>query len=156
MASRVSTETPLQCMSNFDQVVTQWIAPSYASWGSACISSQDHVVGWSTSPSTVKVHVIVSGRGVDSAVGGGHELPVSYWPGGSRPSRARPRPLKPRVNRLIRVTFSRRGLVACGLCDVHLPRVRVTPLTSQGSTHRVNVWVAAVVHRRRRISLGGS
>ena len=40
-------------MSNFDQVVTQWMAPRYSDGGSACASSQVHVVGFATRPSTV-------------------------------------------------------------------------------------------------------
>ena len=85
-------------MSNFDHVVTQWIAPSYVVCGNACISSQLHVVGCSTSPSIVNVHVAVSIFGVTSAVSTGHDRPVSYWPGGSFGPSPRPRPLNPRVN----------------------------------------------------------
>src|SRR5882724_3131474 len=88
-------------MSHFDQVVTQWIAPSYAPPGRARISSHVHVVGWATRPSTVNVQVEVSSFGVTSAVSTGHDRPVSYWPGGRRSSCWRPRPEKPRVNRLI-------------------------------------------------------
>src|SRR4051812_13229281 len=97
-ANNVSSETPSHCMSNFDHVVTQWIAPSYLSCGSACISSHVHVVGDATSPSTVNVQSAVSIFGVTSAVRTGHDFPVSYCPGGKRGSRLRPRPLKPRVN----------------------------------------------------------
>src|SRR5215207_11066728 len=84
-------------MSNFDHVVTQWMAPSYVDGASAWSSSHVHVVGRSTSPSTRNVHVAVSRRGVTSALSTGHWSPASYWPGGSRASRARERPRKPRV-----------------------------------------------------------
>ena len=86
-------------MPSFDHVVTQWMSPAYVDGGSACISSHVHVVGCSTWPSTVKVHVAGSIFGVASAESTGHCLPVSYCPGGSRGSRsALPRPVKPRVN----------------------------------------------------------
>src|SRR5262245_24371513 len=87
-------------MSNFDHVVTQWMAPLYVDDGRAWSSSHVQVVGFSTRPSTLNVHEDVSSRGVASAVSTGHWLPMSYWPGGSRGSRsARPRPMNPRVNR---------------------------------------------------------
>src|SRR5688500_3724980 len=85
-SSRTSTLTPLKTVSNFDHVVTQWMSPVNVDPGSAWISSQVQVVGVSTSPSTVMVQVAVSTRGVASAVSTGQPLPVSYWPGGSRPS----------------------------------------------------------------------
>ena len=98
IASSVSTETPSNVMSNFDHVVTQWMAPSYVDGARAWISSHVHVVGCSTSPSTRNVHVSVARRGVTSALSTGHWSPASYWPGGSRGSRsARRRPKKPRV-----------------------------------------------------------
>ena len=76
----------MNTVSNFDQVVTQWMSPVYVDRGSAWISSQVQVVGGSTSPSTVIVQAAVSRRGVASAVRTGQPAPVSYWPGGSRPS----------------------------------------------------------------------
>ena len=85
-SSRTSTLTPLKTVSNFDHVVTQWMSPVNVDRGSAWISSQVQVVGVSTSPSTVIVQVAVSRRGVASAVRTGQPAPVSYWPGGSRPS----------------------------------------------------------------------
>src|SRR3954452_16072955 len=39
-SSSVSTLTPANCVSNFDQVVTQWMSPRYSDGGSACASSQ--------------------------------------------------------------------------------------------------------------------
>ena len=77
-SSRTSTLTPLNVTSNFDHVVTQWMSPVYADRGSAWIWSQVHVVGRSTRPSTVIVHVAVSTRGVTSAVSTGQPAPVSY------------------------------------------------------------------------------
>ena len=71
-SSSVSTLTPANRVSNLDHVVTQWMAPAYSEVGSACISSQVHVVGCSTSPSTVIVQRLVSTRGVTSAVSTGH------------------------------------------------------------------------------------
>jgi hypothetical protein len=88
ISRRVSTETPRNVMSNFDHVVTQWMAPSYVDGARACSSSHVHVVGRSTSPSIRNVHVAVSRRGVTSALSTGHWSPASYWPGGSRGSRA--------------------------------------------------------------------
>src|SRR6185312_10265283 len=83
--------------SNFDQVVTQWIAPRYSDGGSRCASSQVHVVGSATLPSTVMLHVSGAIRGVGSAVSTGQSAPTSYWPGGRRTSRSRRRPRNPRV-----------------------------------------------------------
>jgi hypothetical protein len=65
-------------VSNFDHVVTQWIAPRYSEGGSRCASSQLHVVGCSTSPSTVMLHVSGVTRGVGSAVSTGQSRPTSY------------------------------------------------------------------------------
>ena len=64
--------------------------------GRAIISAQFHDTFSSTRPSIVNDHVSVDSRGVASAVSTGQSLPASYWPGGSRGSRAR-RPLNPRV-----------------------------------------------------------
>src|SRR5437879_6292977 len=76
-------------MPNFDQAVTQWVAPSYCPDGSAWICSHVQVVGRSTSPSTVKVQPVTAMDGVGSACRTGHWSPASYCPGGSRESRAR-------------------------------------------------------------------
>src|SRR5262245_3065345 len=93
-------------MSNFDQVVTQWMPPWYVDGGSAWISSHVHVVGISTSPSTLNVHELTSSRGAASAVSTGHDVPVSYCPGGRRASRGLPRPENPRVTRLMPMSCS--------------------------------------------------
>src|SRR4029079_18102969 len=99
ISSSVSTDTPDHCIPSFDQVVTQWMSPSYPDDGSAWISPHVHVVGVSTSPSIANVHDAVSSFGVTSAVSTGQLWPVSYWPGGRRGSRsACARPLKPLVN----------------------------------------------------------
>src|SRR4051794_26814849 len=97
-ASRsVSTLTPENQVSNFDQVVTQWMAPRYSDGGSRCASSQVQVVGDSTRPSTVMLHVSGAIRGVGSAVSTGQSAPTSYCPGGRRASLCRRRPRNPRV-----------------------------------------------------------
>ena len=96
-SSRVSTLTPVNRVSNFDQVVTQWMSPRYSEGGSRCTSSHVQVVGSSTRPSTVMLHVSGAIRGVGSAVSTGQSLPTSYWPGGSRGSRSRRRPKNPLV-----------------------------------------------------------
>src|ERR1700681_2786682 len=93
-------------MPSFDQVVTQWMSPSYVDARRAWISSHDQLVGCSTRPSTLNDHASVVTLGVASAVRTGQVRPVSYWPGGSRGSRAAwPRPPKPRVNFTIGVPF---------------------------------------------------
>src|SRR4051794_27721656 len=97
-SSSVSTLTPANQVSNFDHVVTQWIAPRYSDAGSLCASSQVQVVGLATLPSTLMLQVSGAIRGVGSAVSTGQSPPTSYCPGGSRGSLAvRRRPRKPRV-----------------------------------------------------------
>src|SRR3954453_21544854 len=96
-SSRVSTLTPANQVSNFDQVVTQWMSPRYSEPGSACASSQVQVVGFATLPSTLMLQVSGAIRGVGSAVSTGQSAPTSYCPGGRRGSRSRRRPKKPRV-----------------------------------------------------------
>src|SRR3954452_15015611 len=83
-SSSVSTLTPANQVSNFDQVVTQWMSPRYSERGSACASSQVQVVGAATRPSTVMLQDSVVMRGVGSAVSTGQSLPTSYCPGGRR------------------------------------------------------------------------
>src|SRR3954471_8778723 len=101
-SSRVSTLTPANQVSNFDQVVTQWIAPRYSDCGRACASSQVQELGLATLPSTLMLQVSGTIRGVGSAVSTGQSLPTSYCPGGRRGSRSRRRPKKPRVGVVIR------------------------------------------------------
>src|SRR3954468_10566012 len=95
-SSSVSTLTPVNQVSNFDQVVTQWMAPRYSEGGRACAASQDQADGGPTSPSPLMLHVSGAIRGVGSAVSTGQSRPTSYWPGGSRGARSRRRPKKPR------------------------------------------------------------
>src|SRR5687768_9398093 len=54
---RVSTLTPEKYVSNFDQVVTQWMSPRYSDNGRRRASSHVQVVGCSTRPSTVMLQV---------------------------------------------------------------------------------------------------
>src|SRR3954464_15999828 len=83
-SSRVSTLTPANQVSNFDQVVTQWMGPRDSEGGRAGASSQDQVDGCATSPSTLMLHVSGAIRGVGSAVSTGQSRPTSYWPRGTR------------------------------------------------------------------------
>src|SRR3954451_24306603 len=136
MANHGSSETPSQCMPNFDQVVTQWIGPSYVLCGRAWISSHVHVVGELTRPATVKVHAAMSIFGVTSAVNTGHADPVSYWPGGSRTSAELRRPVNPRVKRL---------MVRCSrdLLGRPLLQTSVIMLTSIASGVIIRPWRAS-------------
>src|SRR6478752_8087994 len=84
-ASRSSTLTPLKVVSSLDQVVTQWMSPKNVEPGRACSSDQVHVCGDSTRPSMANVHDSAGWCGVASALSTGHDEPVSYCPGGSRP-----------------------------------------------------------------------
>src|SRR3954463_7834528 len=93
-SSRVSTLTPANQVSNFDQVVTQWMGPRYSDGGSLCASSHVHEAGLATLPSTLMLQVSGAIRGVGSAVSTGQSLPTSYCPGGRRGSRSRRRPEK--------------------------------------------------------------
>src|SRR5690242_16714988 len=110
-SSSVSTLTPANQVSNFDQVVTQWMAPRYSDGGSRCASSQVHVVGFATLPSTLMLHVSGVIRGVGSAVRTGQSLPTSYWPGGSRGSRSRLLPRNPRVAPVMALSLPARPLL---------------------------------------------
>src|SRR6478735_8252857 len=84
-SSRSSTLTPLKVVSSLDHVVTQWMSPKKVEPGTACSSGQVHVCGDSTRPSMLNVHDSSDWCGVASALSTGHEDPVSYCPGGSRP-----------------------------------------------------------------------
>jgi hypothetical protein len=55
-SSRVSTDTPCQCVSSFDHLVTQWMSVVISSAGSARNSSHVQLRGSSTSPLIVKSH----------------------------------------------------------------------------------------------------
>jgi hypothetical protein len=94
---RVSIGTPDQCVSNFDQLVTQWMSTVISSCGSAenCCHVQRCSV--STWPWMAKFHRSRSDRGVGPADKTGKPSPVSYCPGGSLPGGAvRRRPANPR------------------------------------------------------------
>src|SRR3954447_14840598 len=146
-SSRVSTLTPANHVSNFDHVVTQWIAPRYSERGSGCASSQVQLVGDSTRPSTVMLHVSGAMRGVGSAVSTGQSVPTSYCPGGRRGSRSRRRPKKPRV-----------GVVMDGSPSVEAARGRAAlhelshPVFTWPQTHaRPSVFpVVTVTHAGQR------
>ena len=66
-SSRVSTETPAQRVSNFDQLVTQWMSTVTSSRGSAWNSGQDHRAPCSTWPWMRKSQRSRSARGVAPA-----------------------------------------------------------------------------------------
>src|SRR6185312_13094859 len=106
-SSSVSTLTPANHVSNFDQVVTQWMAPRYSEPGNRCASSQVQLIGLATLPSTLMLHVSGEMRGVGSAVSTGQSAPTSYCPGGRRGSRSRRRPKKPRVGVVMDVILPR-------------------------------------------------
>src|SRR3954449_3776512 len=95
-SSSVSTLTPANHVSNFDHVVTQWMAPRYSEPGSWCASSQVQVVGLATLPSTEMLHVSGAMRGVGSAVSTGQSAPTSYFPGGRPGARLRAPAEEPR------------------------------------------------------------
>ena len=65
-------------MSNFDQVVTQWMSPENVSFGRARRACQSQVRGVSTAPSTASVQSSVRTVGVTSADSTGQLSPVSY------------------------------------------------------------------------------
>src|SRR4051794_23242445 len=93
-------DTPLNVMPSLDQVVMQWMSPSWMLGGRAWISSHVQALGVWARPSTRNDQSAVSSLGVTSALSTGHELPASYCPGGSRVSRGRRGPANVRVNRL--------------------------------------------------------
>ena len=87
-ASRSSTLTPANEVPSLLHVVTQWMSPAYVEPGSRWICSQVHSCADSTRPSTRRLQVARSRRGLTSAVSTGNVDPVSYCPGGSRGSRS--------------------------------------------------------------------
>src|SRR5437588_10863055 len=93
----VSSETPVQEVSSFDHLVTQWMSTVTFSLGRRLNSSQVQRRGSSTSPSMEKVHCARSARGVGPAESTGKPS-TRYCPGGSRELAAGSRrlPLKPR------------------------------------------------------------
>ena len=79
---------PLKWVSNFDQVVTQWMSTVTSARGSDRNSSHVHRRGRATSPRTSNVHSASGVRGVGPAESTGKSC-VSYWPGGIRPGAVR-------------------------------------------------------------------
>src|SRR3990172_9904516 len=82
-SSRVSTLTPLQRVSSFVHLVTQWMS-TVKSWaGSPWTSSHDQRTGFSTCPSMLKVHFSSGVRGVGPAESTGKSA-TPCCPGGRR------------------------------------------------------------------------
>ncbi len=78
----MSTDTPSQTVSSFDQRVTQWMSTVTVSRGSAWNSSQVQVFRPSPSPiENVQSSSRVCGVGPAERTG---KSCVSYWPGGMR------------------------------------------------------------------------
>src|SRR5215204_6696267 len=88
-------ETPSHLVPSFDHLVTQWMSLLASSEGSCLNSSQVHLLGSSSPPTTEKSHSSKGVRGVGPAERIGK--PSSrYWPGGSLSSCLLRRPKKPR------------------------------------------------------------
>ncbi len=75
--------TPLKLVSKRLQRVTQWMSVVISRVGSAVNSSQERVIGLSTSPKTLKSQVARSVFGTVPACRTGH-FSVRYCPGGRR------------------------------------------------------------------------
>src|SRR6266568_6066018 len=82
--SKVSTETPSQCVSNLVHLVTQLMSTVGVSCGRACSSCQVHRFGSFTSPSIEKSHRSRGVCGVGPAERTGKPR-SRYCPGGIRP-----------------------------------------------------------------------
>src|ERR1051325_8679955 len=114
----VSTDTPVQVVSSFDHLVTQWMSLVNVSDGRAENSFHVQRRGSSISPSMVKVHWSRLTRGVGPAERTGKSV-TRYCPGGTRELDAASRrlPLKPletnpisgRVSRMTRGPNGRRA-----------------------------------------------
>src|SRR3989442_10035767 len=91
---RVSTDTPVHPVSNFDHFVTQWMSLVTCSVGSLRNSSHVQLRGLSISPSMTKLHSATGMRGVGPADNTGKSF-TRYCPGGSRELLAVSRPLPP-------------------------------------------------------------
>src|SRR5688572_459082 len=77
--------TPSHRLSRVLHLVTQWKSVVTSMRGSASISGQVKVTGFSTSPPALKSQVAGSNRGGAPTWSTGH-LMLADWPGGSRPS----------------------------------------------------------------------
>src|SRR6267378_1311095 len=111
MSRMVSSDTPVQLVSSFDHLVTQWISTVNVSLGSLRNSSQVHTFGSSTSPTIEKVQSLSGTLGVGPADSTGKSL-TTCWPGGTRELLATSRrlPLKPReMNATLSVSSSDRA-----------------------------------------------
>src|SRR5216683_377213 len=99
-----SSETPVQTVSSFDHLVTQWMSTVTVSLGNARSSSHDQDTGSSTAPRIVKLHDSRGRCGVGPAESTGKSS-VTYCPGGTRAGStdARLLPVKPREMRPIAV-----------------------------------------------------
>src|SRR2546422_622244 len=96
-------ETPSQCVSSFDHLVTQWMSTVTDSCGRARSSFQVQRLGCSTLPTMEKSHRSSGVCGVGPADNTGKPR-SRYCPGGSRPATALSwrRPRKPRDMKLTR------------------------------------------------------
>src|SRR5436190_2444262 len=97
-AKRRSSDTPRHGIASFDQCVTQWMSTSMSCRPRARKESQSH--RW-TAPSSVvmlNVHSDLETIGVGPADRTGQSS-TRVWPGGSRGSRSRDRPVKPLVTK---------------------------------------------------------
>src|SRR5579872_438081 len=82
-SKRYLVGTPVHCVSNFDQRVTQWISAVTARAGSARNCSHVNSCGLSTSPKTRKRQAVGSKRGTSPTWSTGKSRAM-YCPGGSR------------------------------------------------------------------------
>src|SRR5262249_52754097 len=73
--------TPRHAVSNFDQLVTQWMSTVTSVCGSASNSLQLHCIRTLSSNVSAKLHLARSTRGVGPAESTGKSL-TRCWPGG--------------------------------------------------------------------------
>src|SRR5438067_6227833 len=126
-SSSVSRDTPVQVVSSFDHLVTQWMSTVTVSPGSARSSSHVHETGSSTAPWIVKLHQSIGWCGVGPAESTGKSS-VTYWPGGTRDgsASARRRPWKPReIGDIVRVSLNQRA--------DHVPALEPHVVAGEGS-----------------------
>src|SRR3954471_8731087 len=123
-ARRVSSETPRHSVPSFDQLVTQWMSTVTESAGRAPSSCHDHVCRVPSSVATHSSHSSWSTCGVGPAESTG-KSPVRCCPGGSRSSRSRGRPWKPRVTKSMPSDCTADGPPAHGIR--HLGSVATRP-----------------------------
>src|SRR5262249_42744033 len=85
--------TPRHAVSNFDQLVTQWMSTVTSVCGSASNSLQLHCIRTLSSNVSAKLHLARSTRGVGPAESTGKSL-TRCWPGGRRAERGSAAPLR--------------------------------------------------------------